>query len=124
MSTTSIAATARDAAIEILVWSPCTSAATDLSMGPYVVRATKGCAVAGRSLPLIVISHGRGGTRLGHHDSAAAVANAGFVVASFNHPGDTFGDDSSSNKIEIFESRPRDVSRVITHMINQWKSGW
>ncbi|MCC6930947.1 MAG: prolyl oligopeptidase family serine peptidase [Gemmatimonadaceae bacterium] len=90
-------------------------------MGPYLVRATKDCPVAGRSLPLVIISHGQGGTRLGHHDTATALADAGFLVASFNHPGDTFGDDALASEVGIFESRPADVSRVITHMLEQWK---
>lgn len=90
-------------------------------MGPYFVRATKDCPVLGRSLPLVVLSHGQGGTSLGHHDTATALANAGFLVASFNHPGDTFGDESLASEVAIFESRPADVSRVITHMLERWK---
>jgi predicted dienelactone hydrolase len=43
------------------------------------------------------------------------------LVASFNHPGDTFGDDSLASEVAIFESRPADVSRVITHMLEHWK---
>ncbi|MCX8521738.1 MAG: alpha/beta fold hydrolase [Rhodoferax sp.] len=90
-------------------------------MGPYLVRAAKDCPVLGRSLPLVVLSHGQGGTRLGHHDTASALADAGFLVATFNHPGDSFDDSSSASEVVIFESRPADVSRVISHMIEQWK---
>lgn len=103
------------------MWSPCSSAPSDLRMGPYLVRANKDCPVLGRSLPLVVFSRGQGGTRLGHHDTATALANAGFLVASFNHPGDTLADDSLTSEVAIFESRPADVSRVITHMLEQWK---
>ena len=120
VSTTLVPPTGQDAAMEVLVWSPCKSTPSEMRMGPYVVHASKDCAVAGRSLPLVVISHGQGGTRLGHHDTATALADAGFVVASFNHPGDSFGDDHSTNKIGIFGSRPAHVSRVISHMIDQW----
>lgn len=120
MSTTLVPPTGQDAAIEVLVWSPCKSTPSESRMGPYVVRARRDCAVAGRSLPLVVISHGQGGTRLSHHDTATALADAGFVVASFNHPGDSFGDDHSTNKIGIFDSRPAHVSRVISHMIEHW----
>jgi predicted dienelactone hydrolase len=73
-------------------------------------------------LPLVVISHGYGGTLLGHHDTATALADAGFVVVTFNHPGDTFGDDSAANQLGIFDSRPRDVSRVISFMLGNWQS--
>jgi predicted dienelactone hydrolase len=121
VSTTIVPAAGQDRSLEVLVWSPCALAPPDLRMGPYSVRAVKDCPVLGRSLPLVVFSHGQGGTRLGHHDTASALADAGFIVASFNHPGDTFGDDSAASEVGIFESRPADVSRVITHMLEQWK---
>jgi len=121
VSTTVIPAAGKDPALEVLVWSPCASNPSELRMGPYLVQANQDCPVSGRTLPLIVISHGQGGTRLGHHDTATALADAGFLVASFNHPGDTFGDDSLASEVRIFESRPADVSRVITHMLEQWK---
>lgn len=120
LSATVVPAGGPDGALEVLVWSPCAAPPSDIRMGPYVIRATRDCAVAGRSLPLVVISHGRGGSRLGHHDTATALADAGFIVASFNHPGDSFGDESSSDRLVIFESRPAQVSRVISHMLGQW----
>ena len=39
-------------------------------------------------LPLVVFSHGTAGWFGGHHDTAAALADAGFVVAAINHSGD------------------------------------
>ena len=51
--------------------------------------AVPACPVTGEKLPLIVMSHGRRGWFGGHHDTAAALADAGFVVAALNHPGDT-----------------------------------
>jgi predicted dienelactone hydrolase len=89
-------------------------------MGPYVLRAIRGCEIDGQSLPLIVISHGQGGTRLSHHDTATALADAGFVVASFNHPGDSYGDEAATNQIGVFHSRPHHVSRVISYMTETW----
>ncbi|MGV8941868.1 MAG: alpha/beta hydrolase family protein [Lysobacter sp.] len=93
-----------------------------MQLGPYLVRAVADCAVAGAGLPLVLISHGQGGTRLGHHDTAAALADAGFVVVSLNHSGDTYGDTSAAQRLRIFESRPRDASRVVTFMLDHWPS--
>jgi predicted dienelactone hydrolase len=121
VSTTVVPATGQDRALEVLVWSPCASAPSELRMGLYLVRASKDCPVLGRLLPLVVFSHGQGGTSLAHHDTATALADAGFLVVSFNHPGDSFGDESMASEVAIFESRPADVSRVITHMLKQWK---
>lgn len=109
-----------DPEISAIVWSPCTSKGAAVPLGPYVVQGTRNCAVAGNSLPLIVISHGQGGSYLGHHDTASALANAGFVVVSLNHPGDSFDDDGAAQQLRIFESRPRDVSRVISFMLSNW----
>jgi predicted dienelactone hydrolase len=109
-----------DPVISAIVWSPCTSAAVTVRLGPYDVRGTRNCAVAGDSLPLIAISHGQGGSYLSHHDTASALADAGFVVVSFSHPGDSFGDDAAAQQLRIFESRPRDVSRVISFMLTDW----
>lgn len=108
--------------IEAIVWSPCANEPTALEIGPYAVQGTPGCAVEGESLPLVVISHGHGGTLMGHHDTAAALADAGFVAVAFNHPGDNFADDSAAHGVGIFESRPRDASRVLSFMLESWDS--
>lgn len=42
--------------------------------------------------PLVLLSHGHGGSRFGHHDLAEALARAGFIVAAPEHIGDTVAD--------------------------------
>ncbi len=115
-----VAGTGSAPALQAIVWSPCADAAASAQLGPYVVRGVKDCAVMGEALPLVVISHGQGGSLLGHHDTTQALADAGFVVVAFNHPGDTFGDDSAAQQLAIFESRPADVSRVVSYMLDAW----
>ncbi|MFC4877104.1 alpha/beta hydrolase family protein [Microbulbifer halophilus] len=104
-----------------MVWTPCANASGSSEIGPYSVQAVRDCAITGQSLPLVVISHGYGGSLLGHHDTATTLADAGFVVATLNHPGDFYGDDSGAHELSIFESRPRDVSRVISFMLESWQ---
>jgi len=111
-----------EAAIQAMAWTPCAGSGGLTQLGPYRVGAAANCAVAGHALPLVVISHGQGGSLLGHHDTASALADAGFVVVSLNHPGDTFGDDSGAQRLGIFETRPRDVSRAISYMLDRWPS--
>lgn len=73
-----------------------------------------------RNLPLIVISHGTGGSETGHADTAAALAKAGFVVAAVRHTGDNYRDDSYVGHGKHLSGRPRHVSRVIDYMLRQW----
>lgn len=106
--------------IKVLLWTPCQEAATEQSLGPYRLNATRNCAVAGDKLPLVLISHGDSGSYLGHHDTAAALADAGFVVAAVLHPGNNFTDNSQQNELSIFEQRPRHISRTIDYLTQQW----
>lgn len=68
--------------------------------------------------PLVVISHGNGGAFAGHQDTAEALAEAGFVVAALNHPGDNYLDTSRSLHLT---DRPPQVSALITYMTDQWR---
>ena len=67
--------------------------------------------------PLIVISHGNGGLFSGHHDTATALASAGFVVAALTHPGDNWRDDSRQTQLS---ERPRQLSLLIDYMTRDW----
>lgn len=107
-------------ALKSAVWTPCSLAPNQVELGVTVVRATRNCPVQGTDLPLIVMSHGTGGSFLGHHDTASALADAGFVVAALNHPGDTFGDLSRQMSVSVFGTRVADVRRLIDHLLHAW----
>lgn len=102
------------------VWSPCTAPANRISLDPLVIAGVKNCPTSGTQLPLVVISHGTGGSFLGHHDTAAALADAGFVVAAISHPGDNFQDLSRQGHLSAFATRPGDMTRLIDHMLGAW----
>lgn len=85
------------------VWLPPEDAAASSSDGP-------------RS-PLVVLSHGGGGTFDGHEDTAAALAQAGFVVAAVSHAGDTAGDEG--RVLELWR-RPRQLSGLVGYMLGEW----
>lgn len=102
------------------VWYPCTRPASDTKVGPFVFSAATDCPVAGDKLPLIVISPGRAGTFLHHRDIAETLAQAGFVVAAINHPGDSALDKSRVDDISVFVERPADIKRTIDFMLGPW----
>lgn len=120
LSKVEVPASDGESALRVVVWSPCASKSTLISLGSFNVQGVMDCLVEGNNLPLVVISHGKGASSLSHHDTASALADAGFVVVTFNHPGDSFGDETSSLRLSIFETRVRDVSRIISFMTQQW----
>ena len=104
------------------VWTPCTTAPGHVTFGPMTVTATPDCPVPEGRLPLVVISHGVGGWFLGHHDTAEALADAGFVVAAIDHPvdGGRSPDRSHAGELSAWTSRPADIKRLIDFMLASW----
>jgi predicted dienelactone hydrolase len=104
-------------ALRVIVWTPCAEPARTVPIGPYVLQGRRDCPAVGEKLPLVVISHGHGGSFLGHHDLAETLADAGFVVAAINHPGDTFSDSSRAGEMSVFVERPADMKRLVDYML-------
>ena len=105
------------------VWTPCAAADTEITLGVYVVPGVRDCPLTSNQLPLVVVSHGYGGSFLGHHDTAETLANAGFVVAAINHSDDNYQIRGGSNdSITALATRTTDIRRLIDYMIRQWPS--
>jgi hypothetical protein len=56
----------------------------------------------------------------GHHDTAETLADAGFVVAAINHPGDNAFDASRTDDLSVLIERPSDIKRLIDFMLGAW----
>jgi predicted dienelactone hydrolase len=109
------------------IWYPCEAEAKHVPLGELAVAVDYGlvgvrdCPLTGTKLPLVVFSHGYTGWFGGHHDTAEALADAGFVVAAINHPGDNGKDSSRSDDLSIFASRPADMVRLLDFLLHDWK---
>jgi predicted dienelactone hydrolase len=103
--------------LDIGIWYPSKAVPAPVAIGPAIMSVAANGPVEGRALPLIVISHGTGSSFMGHHDTAVALADAGYVVAAVSHTGDNHADQSRS---VFIMDRPRQMSRVIDHMLAQW----
>lgn len=103
--------------LTIGIWYPSKAPSKLVSMGPITMSVAVDGAVEGRGLPLIVMSHGTGGSFLDNQDTAIALADAGFVVVAVTHAGDNYADQSRSMFIM---DRPRQITRVIDHMLSSW----
>ncbi len=109
------------------IWYPCQDQPKDVELGDlgvgvdYGLLGVKDCPVTGTKLPLVIISHGYVGWFGGHHDTAAALADAGFVVAAINHPGDNGNDSSKKDDLSSYVSRPADMVRLLDFVLHDWK---
>ncbi|SFB08400.1 Predicted dienelactone hydrolase [Rhizobium sp. NFR07] len=98
-------------------WTPCAKPAETIELRPFLLPAVRDCPVAGKGLPLIVLSHGFRGTNLSHHDTAEAFADAGFVVVALNHPDDSALSKDKGPSLKALTNRPTDIKRVIDFML-------
>ena len=105
------------------VFYPSASAKGRTEIGSYVVDATADVAPIPGAKPLVVISHGHGGSDLGHHDLATYLASHGFVVATITHPRDNFRDSSGDGQAVVLGGRPVQVSATISYLLQnpRWK---
>lgn len=85
-----------------------------------LMEVAKNAPVAGSALPLIVISHGNGGSFASHSDLAMALASAGYVVAAPTHPGDNYLDQSAIRSARFASDRTRQLSATIDYMLAHW----
>jgi predicted dienelactone hydrolase len=103
--------------LEAGIWYPTDAPASPQPLGLFAQNVAAGEPVAGRDLPLVVMSHGTGGTFEGHYDTALALADAGFVVASVTHTGDNYRDQSAFGRVE---NRPRHIKALVDYMLASW----
>jgi predicted dienelactone hydrolase len=106
--------------IETAVWYPSRADLPDVPNTPSRQALSLNAPVDGERLPLVVISHGDGGWLGGHAGTALALAEAGFVVAAFNHPGNSDGDETAPPSRWMVE-RPAHVAQVVNHMQHNWE---
>ena len=94
------------------------------TIGPYDVAATFGAPEQPGAKPLVVISHGHGGSNLGHHDLATYLAGHGFIVATIEHPKDNFHDQSGDGQAVVMGGRPIQVAATISALLAdpRWKA--
>src|SRR5580658_10070764 len=105
-------------ALEVGIWYPSKDPAAPRRLGLFEQTVANGGTVAGRGLPLIVMSHGTGGSFEGHYDTALALAEAGFVVAAVTHTGDNYRERTQVGRLE---NRPRHIKVLIDYMLASWQ---
>ncbi|MBB3659670.1 putative dienelactone hydrolase [Rhizobium sp. BK650] len=115
--TIELPAPARRATLQVMVWYPTASVGTLVPSGKDKVfketPALKGAAIAEGSFPLILISHGSGGSIANLDWLATRLAATGFIVAGPNHPGTTRGDSTPLDTTKLWQ-RAADLSDVLT----------
>lgn len=105
--------------IPVALYYPTQAPARSIAMGPFTAQVAIQAPPDATFKGLIVMSHGTGGTQLGHSSLAEALAQHGYLVAALRHPGDNWQDRTLLQKsaARYFTERPQHVSRVIDALL-------
>lgn len=86
------------------------------AFGPYSIDVALDAPAAEGSFPLVVVSHGSGGSHLVYRTIAAHLAKNGYVVAMPEHPGNNRNDNRLNGTLENLVNRPRHLRLTIDSM--------
>jgi predicted dienelactone hydrolase len=100
-------------ALAAAMWYPCSEPRGKIDLGDITLPGVKDCPMSGDRMPLVVFSPGNGGGWSDQHDTAETLADAGFIVAAIEHP----GDEAHSDDLAKFVERPTDIKRLIDFMV-------
>ncbi len=107
--------------LEYAIWYPTNAETATTRIGPYEFASTTDAAPATGQFGLVALSHGNAGTPFGHRNIAIALARAGIIAVAPLHPRDNYKDSSGVGHRVVWEGRPRQISAVIDHMLEEPK---
>lgn len=107
--------------LHVAVWYPVHDQASPaVTVGEnavfYGIDAMRDAAPTSEARPLVVLSHGYGGSWRNLNWLASALVQQGYIVAAPDHPGTTTFNKDAAQAATLWE-RPRDLSRVIDALI-------
>lgn len=103
----------RDADLHVVVLHPALAAERPEPIERLTLDVAMDAPLAPGRFPLVLVSHGTGGSHLLYRGLAAHLARQGFVVALVEHPHDHLRDDALAGTHTILADRPRQLRQVI-----------
>jgi predicted dienelactone hydrolase len=110
-------------ATQLTVYYPTPGGEQSLRRDLYTLSVAPDAPPIDGKLPLILWSHGSGGTTLGHHDSAEWLARRGFIVVAPLHAGNNHFDHAAEGTARMWQGRPRALTAALDAVIADGKLG-
>jgi predicted dienelactone hydrolase len=105
--------TVQGATIPLALLYPALGVEATEHFGPYALDVARDAPPLDGTWPLVLVSHGNGGTPWAYREMARHLVQAGFVVALPAHTGNTRNDNQLAGTAANLANRPRHVSLSI-----------
>ncbi|MGF7192226.1 putative dienelactone hydrolase [Robbsia andropogonis] len=100
-----------------LVWFPTAAPEQPMSEGRTRFNAARDAAPLSGRHPLIVLSHGSGGTSMTHWRTARYLARRGYLVLAIVHQDDNAAVSSGSSTLAVWRARPKEWSAALDKLL-------
>jgi len=88
-------------------------------IGPYTLETAEGAEPSSGPFPLVMISHGSGGSPLVYRTLSRYLAKSGFIVGMPEHPFDNRNDHRWKGTVQNLEYRPRHIRLAVDWVFEQ-----
>ncbi|GGE39004.1 putative dienelactone hydrolase [Pedobacter psychrotolerans] len=101
----------------VLLQYPTSEEPRPIAFGPYIMNVSPNAETIGKEFPLVIISHGNGGSHLLYRTISTHLAKNGYIVAMLEHYGNNRNNNTLENTTENLINRPRHVSLTIDFLL-------
>jgi predicted dienelactone hydrolase len=101
----------------VLIQYPTQQQSSPTSFGPYLMDVSVDAEIMKGQFPLIIISHGNGGSHLIYRTISLFLAKKGYIVAMLEHFGNNRNNNSLENTTKNLQLRPKHVSITIDNLL-------
>jgi len=102
----------------VLIQYPTHEPSTTIPFGPFTMDVSPDAKIIEGQFPLVIISHGNGGSHLVYRTISTHLAKNGYIVAMLEHYGNNRNNNQLENTNENLINRPRHVSLIIDELLS------
>lgn len=107
-----------DLSFPVLLFYPASAKSEEVMIGPFPFEVAEDAEPDEGEHPIVLISHGSGGSQLVYRTLAIHLAKHGFMVCLPEHPFNNRNNNSWEHALENLIHRPRHLSLVLDHLIS------
>lgn len=101
----------------MVLFYPTSSKPKLVEIGPFKMNIAIGGNISAGKFPLIMVSHGSGGSNLSYKDIAVSLAANGFMVAIPLHPKNNYMDNSLEGSLANYINRPKHITSALDMLL-------
>ncbi|MEO6404400.1 MAG: alpha/beta fold hydrolase [Ferruginibacter sp.] len=102
----------------VLVQYPTYEIAKPIAFGPYTMNVSPGAGIIEEQFPLVIISHGNGGSHLVYRTISTHLAKNGYIVAMPEHYANNRNNNELENTTENLITRPAHIRLTIDFLLS------